>query len=70
MPYSLLKPGPNGMETVGRFNTYEEARAASKEGHEYTYAEVVSSSYVDIEDAQGRTLYLITWTADEVDREA
>lgn len=70
MSYSLLRPGPEGMETVGRFDTYAAARAASQAGHEYTYAEVVSSSYVDIEDAQGRTLYLMTWTADEVDREA
>lgn len=57
------------METVARFETYAQARAASHEGHEYTYAEVVSSSYVDIEDASGKTLYLITWTADEAEKQ-
>lgn len=68
--YSLLKPNEDGvMDTVARFETYEEARAASKVGHDYTYAEVVSSSYVDIEDGSGKTLYLITWTADEVEKD-
>ena len=70
MPYSLLKPNENGvMETVSRHPTYEEARAASQVGHDYTYAEIISSSYVEIEDGSGKTLYLITWTLDEVQKD-
>jgi len=68
MTYSLLQPTPDGMQTVARFSTYAEARAAANEGHEYTATEIHPAGYVEVENGVGRTLYLITWTEDEVDR--
>lgn len=68
MTYSLLQPTPDGMQTVARFSTYAEARAAANEGHEYTATEIHPAGYVEVENGDGRTLYLITWTEDEVDR--
>lgn len=54
------------METIGRFPTYAAARAASREGHGFTATEIHGAGYVEVEDAHGQTLYLITWTLDEV----
>lgn len=68
MTYSLLQPTPDGMQTVARFDTYAEARAAANEGQEYTATEIHPAGYVEVEDGDGRTLYLITWTKDEESR--
>lgn len=68
MTYNLLHPTPDGMQTVARFDTYAEARAAANEGHEYTATETHPARYVEVEDRDGRTLYLITWTKDEESR--
>lgn len=62
MTYSLLQPTPDGLQTVARFDTYAEALAAANEGHAYTATEIHPAGYVEIEDAKGQTLYLITWT--------
>lgn len=67
MTYSLLRPTSDGMQTVARFGTYAEARAAANEGHEYTATEIHPAGYVEVEDRHGQTLYLITWTASEID---
>lgn len=68
MSYSLLKPTPDGMQTVARYDTYTEARAAANKGNEYTATEIHPAGYVEVEDLKGQTLYLIAWTKDEVSR--
>lgn len=65
MTYTLLQPTPDGMQTVARFDTYAEARAAANEGHEYTATEIHPAGYVEVEDTKGQTLYLITWSRNE-----
>ena len=65
MTYTLLQPTPDGMQTVARFSTYAEARAAANEGHEYTATEIHPAGYVEVEDTKGQTLYLITWSRNE-----
>ncbi len=64
MSYTLLRATANGMENVGCFETYRAIRAASQEGYSYTVAEILED-HVEIEDGQGRMLYLITWTRND-----
>ncbi|WP_019587464.1 hypothetical protein [Deinococcus apachensis] len=68
MTYSLLQPTSQGAQTVGRFDTYAEARTAASEGHDYTATEIHPAGYVEVEDARGHTLYLITLSQDEAGR--